>query len=123
MKYIESPYRGAPSLSATTVITADKGKPDYVWIAMIPLMLFFFLDAYYLGLEHRFRTLYNDFMDKLHASTATISDVYTLRLSGSMKTALLSTARAFTSLSMWPFYGLLTSMLIIVRLWVLPRPS
>jgi hypothetical protein len=36
-------------VSATIVIIADKGKPSYVWIALVPLALFFFLDSYYLA--------------------------------------------------------------------------
>jgi hypothetical protein len=109
-------------VSATIVIIADKGKPNYVWIALVPLALFLFLDSYYLGLERRFRTLYNDFVHKLHAGTATTNDVYNLTPSGGFSVTVWSTANSCISLSIWSFYGLLAAMLIIVRLWILPRP-
>jgi hypothetical protein len=38
-------------VSAVLVIVADKGKPDYAWIAMLPIVVFAALDAYYLALE------------------------------------------------------------------------
>jgi hypothetical protein len=109
-------------VSATIVIIADKGKPNYVWMAVLPLVLFFFLDAYYLGLERRFRTLYNDFIKKLHAGSSTTEDVYNLTLSGGFCVTVTSTVTALGSPSIWPFYGLLAAMLIVVRLWILPHP-
>ena len=102
-------------VSAIIVIIADKAKPDYVWIAIIPMALFLFLDAYYLGLERGFRDLYNTFISKLHAKNATDTDVYTLTPNND----LCSTISACMSLSIWPFYGLLAAMLIITRLWIL----
>jgi len=102
-------------VSATIVIIADKGKPNYVWITLIPLALFLFLDAYYLSLERCFRTLYNDFIHKLHANTATTYDLYNLTPSRGMSKAMASTAKALLSPSIWPFYVLLAAMLVIVR--------
>jgi hypothetical protein len=65
-------------VSATVVIIADKSKPEYVWIAFVPLVLFCCLDAYYLALERSFRHRYNAFVDKLHIRSVTVSDLYTL---------------------------------------------
>ncbi|HDZ9313104.1 TPA: hypothetical protein RUZ05_003537, partial [Vibrio cholerae] len=36
-------------VSAVLVIVADKGKPDYAWIALLPTVIFACLDAYYLA--------------------------------------------------------------------------
>ncbi|MDP2601628.1 MAG: hypothetical protein Q8S00_03430 [Deltaproteobacteria bacterium] len=63
-------------VSAIVVIIADKGKPDYVWISIVPIALFLLLDAYYRSLERQFRTVYNDFIRKLHFGTATVEDVF-----------------------------------------------
>jgi hypothetical protein len=106
-------------VSATIVIIADKGKPSYVWIALVPLALFFFLDSYYLGLERRFRALYNDFVDQLHSGTANASDLYNLSPRGGYRYVMAYTVGSLRSLSIWPFYGLLTIMLVIVRVWLL----
>jgi carbon starvation protein CstA len=82
-------------VSAIVVIIADKGRPEYVWISCVPIVLFFALDAYYLGLERLFRDVYNGFVRKLHEGTAT------------------------GSFSIWPFYLLLIIMLLLVKAWVL----
>lgn len=36
-------------VSAILVIVADKGKPEYAYIAMLPTLFFSALDAYYLA--------------------------------------------------------------------------
>jgi len=46
-----------PFVSAVLVIVADKGKPDFAWIALLPFILFLSLDVYYLTLEIAFRAL------------------------------------------------------------------
>jgi len=106
-------------VSAIIVVIADKGEPGYVWIALLPVGLFFLLDAYYLGLERQFRERYNDFIGKLHGGTAEIGDVFIVTpgggLSGSVKAAFV----ACGSVSIWPFYVLLALMLLAVRVWVL----
>ncbi|MGN2393596.1 hypothetical protein ACTFO6_19145, partial [Pelomicrobium sp. G1] len=47
-------------VAAILVIVADKGKPKYALIAVIPTVLFLVLDAYYLALERCFRVSYNE---------------------------------------------------------------
>ena len=42
-------------VSAILVIVADKGKPHIALISIIPILLFFVLDTYYLALENGFR--------------------------------------------------------------------
>lgn len=106
-------------VSAIIVVTADKGQTRLVLIALVPVVILFFLDAYYLGLERQFRERYNVFIDKLHRNTAEVDDVFIVTpgsgLSGSMKAALL----ACGSVSIWPFYILLVLMLTAVRFWIL----
>ena len=106
-------------VSAIIVVVADKGEPGFVWIALVPVGLFFVLDAYYLGLERQFRDWYNDFIGKLHEGNAEVEDVFIVTpgggLAGSMKAALM----ACGSVSVWPFYPLLALMLLAVRMCVL----
>ncbi len=61
-------------VSAVLVIIADKGKPEYAWIAMLPTIVFAALDAYYLALEKAFRNSYNEFISKLHSQSLTEND-------------------------------------------------
>lgn len=49
---------------------------QWLWIVLIPISLFYFLDAYYLGLENDFRYLEASFLKKLHAPEDCSSCVY-----------------------------------------------
>ena len=42
-------------------LTVDALRP-YLWVVLIPDVLFYYLDAYYLGLENDFRNLQSDFI-------------------------------------------------------------
>ncbi len=102
-------------VSAILVIVADKGKPEYTWLSIVPIVLFFFLDAYYLGLEHGFRDRYNEFVRRLHGGTATVEDVFIV----APPSGFGCTARAARSTSVFPFYVLLGGLLVLVRSVVL----
>lgn len=106
-------------VSAIILVVADQGQSKYVWISLVPIVLFFFLDAYYLGLERRFREQHNMFIRKIHSGKMTLEDVFILSPSGGTKAVLTQTMRSFSSISVWPFYGLLALMLAVIRLWVL----
>ena len=106
-------------VSAIIVIIANMGKPNYVWISMIAIGLFLLLDSYYLGLERIFRKKYNDFIQKLHSGSATIKDVFIVTPDVGLWKTISSTSEAALSISIWPFYGLLITMLIAVRIWIL----
>jgi len=101
-------------VSVIIVIIADKGKADYVWISVVPIALFFSLDAYYLALERLFRGVYNDFIRKLHAGSATVGDVLIISPAGALA-VIWAGAKAMLSLSIWPFYLLLLVMLVLVK--------
>jgi len=106
-------------VSAIIVVVADKAEPGYVWIAIVPVALFFLLDAYYLGLERQFRDRYNDFIGKLHEGKAEVEDVFIVTPGGGLSETLKAAFGACRSVSVWPFYLLLALMLLVVRLWVL----
>ncbi len=105
--------------SAVIVIIADKGKPSYVWISVIPLVLFLLLDAYYVALERQFRTVYNDFIRKLHSGKAAVEDLFFVAPRSGVRTASWDILKAGGSISVWPFYTLLALMLVVVRAWIL----
>ena len=106
-------------VSVIIVIIADKSKPELIWIGVIPIILFLFLDSYYLGLEQRFRTVYNDFIKKIHEGSATIEDVFIINPGTGFMINLISTFKSIISISIWPFYVLLSLMIIIVQKYVL----
>ena len=47
-------------VSALLALYASSGKSVYILIAIVPAIIFWFLDAYYLQQERRFRGVYND---------------------------------------------------------------
>lgn len=99
-------------VSAILVVVADKGKPEYVWLALIPTILFFGLDAYYLALEKMFRLSYNNFIDKLHQGRVIGSDLYVVVPSGNMIRTMWASILSF---SIWPFYLTLILMVLIAK--------
>ena len=99
-------------VSAILVIVADKGKPDYAWIALIPNLLFMALDTYYLALEKGFRLTYNNFVSKLHGGEATYADLYFVSPSGSQSKHQRESLKSF---SVWGFYSTLLLLIIIAR--------
>jgi hypothetical protein len=105
-------------VSAIIVIIADKQEPDYVWIALTPIALLGLLDAYYLGLEKRFRDKYNDFIRKLHEDQVSIEDMFVVS-PGTGCQIVRAAVCSLISLSVWPFYGLLGATLVAVRIWIL----
>lgn len=103
-------------VSAVLVIVADKGKPQYAWIAVIPTVLFLVLDAYYLALEKGFRDSYNAFIDKLHRGAIQASDLYAVVPSGPLLKQFL---RSLLSFAVWPFYLTLLAMIYLAKTLVL----
>lgn len=101
-------------VAAVLVIIADKGKPDYAWIALLPTVVFLALDAYYLALEKGFRNSYNQFVSKLRAGSITEEDLYSVMPVGNMSELQLKAAKSF---SVWGFYISL-GVLIGVTKWI-----
>lgn len=103
-------------VSAILVIVADKGKPQYALIAIIPNVLFLVLDSYYLALERVFRQSYNNFIEKLHNGRIVASDLYAVSPSGSLLKTFFASLLSF---SIWPFYLTLLGMIWIVKIIVI----
>ncbi|HMT92454.1 hypothetical protein [uncultured Thiothrix sp.] len=88
-------------VSAILVLVAEKGMVHAAALAIIPAVLFCFLDAYYLALEKQFRSAYNQFINALHAGTLQASELYKVRADGKLPTTFLE---ALVSWAVWPFY-------------------
>jgi hypothetical protein len=99
-------------VSAILVLVADKGKPQFAYIAIIPTLLFFALDVYYLALEKMFRTAYNNFIHKLHSGKIKAEDLFAMKPSGHMPDAIIDAVKSF---SIWPFYIVLLLMIFVTK--------
>ncbi len=105
-------------VSAVLVLAARTAQPQHALLALVPMLLFLILDAYYLALERAFRNSYNDFVRMLHRGGLAQSCVYKVAPTG-MGSRLA--VRCVASLSIWLFYLLVTAMVILV--WRLAIPS
>lgn len=103
-------------VSAILVIVADKGKPQYAWLAFIPTILFLVLDAYYLSLERGFRNAYNAFIKKLHEQSLQPEDLFVVVPQGGMLRLFFLSLISF---SVWPFYGTLAGMIYAAKALVI----
>ena len=102
-------------VAAILVLVARTGAPAYALLALIPAVLFLFLDAYYLALEQVFRNSYNAFVHKLHSDGAVgLADLYVVRPAGPVNKQMLVSLR---STSVWPFY--LALVVAILLVWAL----
>jgi hypothetical protein len=103
-------------VSAILVVVADKGKPNFAWIALIPTLRFASLDIYYLALEKGFRNGYNAFTNKLHDGKLETSDLYSVDSVGKQSCLRFKAAASF---SVWGFYGAILLMIALTRWLVL----
>lgn len=99
-------------VSAVLVIVADKGKPEYAYIAMLPTVVFAALDAYYLALEKAFRNSYNDFIAKLHSKVLTETDLYSVAPKGNLSYLQWESLKSF---SVWGFYLSLAVLIFVTK--------
>lgn len=103
-------------VSAILVIVADKGKPNFAFIALVPTLLFLALDAYYLAMEKAFRASYADFVKKLHSGLAEAEDLYAVAPLGSYSKHQVEALKSF---SVWGFYATLIVLIELARSVVL----
>jgi len=102
-------------VSAILVIVADKQRPQYVWLSLVPTVLFFGLDAYFLALERGFRASYNAFIKKLHSNALEVDDLFVVEPKGGLAAHFKIALR---SLSIWPFYGMMLLVIVITSILV-----
>jgi hypothetical protein len=102
-------------VSALAVVAAQAAKVKLLLVAAFPILLFAALDAYYLGLERRFRACYESFAKKLHEGTARIDDVFVVAPRLRFRGLFVEAFQAFGSFSIWPFYLGLTAILWFLR--------
>ena len=104
-------------VAATLVLVARTGEPRHALIALIPTLLFLFLDSYYLALERAFIRSQNVFVANLHKGELLLTDVYKIVPTG-MGWRLVGRC-LLGSVSILPFYVLVTATVLMSWGWVL----
>ena len=108
-------------VAATLVLVARTGEPQHALIALVPTLLFLFLDSYYLALERAFIGSQNAFVAKLHRGELDSSDLYRVVPTG-MGWRLVGRC-LLGSVSIWPFYLLVGVTILLTWLLIIPSDS
>jgi hypothetical protein len=98
-------------VSALLAIYADKQNYLYPLIAVLPAVIFWFLDAYYLWQERKFRGLYND-VAGVSKNQQTI-ELFAMR-PDLYKGSDYSYWKVFFSVTIWPVYAPVIAILFVV---------
>ena len=104
-------------VAAVLVLVARTGEPEHALIALIPALLFLFLDGYYLALERAFIASQNAFVDKLHKGELAPAAIYKVAPTGMGLRLVLRCL--FGSVSILPFYLLVAATVLTAWCWVL----
>ena len=70
-------------------------EPNAALIALVPTILFWVLDSYYLALERAFRNSYNDFVTRLHSDDLKDAKVFKIVPTGSVPRLILACQKSF----------------------------
>ena len=98
-------------VAAILVLVARTGEPQHALIALVPILLFLFLDSYYLALERAFIASQNAFVAKLHEGELETTDVFKVVPIG--MGWWLVVRSLFGSLSILPFYLLIAATVLL----------
>jgi hypothetical protein len=99
-------------VSAIIAFAGTTKNEAIVAVAIVPLLIFGFLDAAYLGEERRYRQLYNDMVAKIRDGCYAPEDRFVLRPQADGGDYV----RALRSWSVWSVYLGLIAAYLIVRL-------
>ena len=102
-------------VSATLVLVARTENAQHALIALVPAVLFLLLDTYYLALERGYRESYEVFVQKLHNNELRLSDLYMVK---PCRAIPLLCWHSLPSFSIWPFYLMLTVLVLFTRLFI-----
>ncbi len=91
---------------------ANDAIRGYLWIALIPTVLFLVLDAYYLGQEKRFRDIEASFVEKVKLGEDVLPELYTFRLSGEHFFGYFW--KGLQSPSTWVMYATVAALIILI---------
>ena len=100
-------------LSALLVLVVREDRGDLGWLGLLPVLVFWGLDAYFLWQERLFRALYDRVRLIDEAEIDFSMDVGVVRAA-----SRLTWSRALISRTLIPFYGVLAAVVIIVAVVV-----
>jgi hypothetical protein len=98
-------------LSAIIAVAVSLKSIQFVYVAMVPCLLFWILDSIYLQQERKFVVIYREAI-----KPNTILSDFEINLESEMVKADKKTwyLRVFFSRTMWPFYGMMLAIVILI---------
>ena len=101
-------------VSAILALAYQQNSTTISNLAYIPLLLFFFLDSYYLSIERNLRNEFGEFVTALHKGSLNKEQIYQLEIRSNFFHQIAQTLKtAFSSASILPFYGVFICLVII----------
>ena len=102
-------------ISALLVLVAREGRASVTLFALVPILVFWGLDAYFLCQERLYRALYG------HVRTLSASDIDFSMDAKQFAAPRLRWRRVLVSRTLWPFYCVLAVAVIVAVLIVQPE--
>lgn len=111
-------------VSALLALYASSSNSNYVFVAIVPAIVFWFLDAYYLQQERKFRGLHEDIVngnDNIKPFSMSISDYKYDKTDSNSKSKSKKYCywNVFFSPTILPLYGIIVVALIVGGVLVL----
>ncbi len=101
-------------VSAMLVFVMKEQEWNALTILLLPVFLFYVLDAYYLSVEREFVVLSRAISRKVQEGTVQLSDVFVFRTAKRLKRACLVLRAMLWSWSTLPFYGTISGVLLAI---------
>ena len=102
-------------IAAAIAIQWSQDQLDNVLWLLVPTVLFMFADLYYLGMERHFKNLQKLFINKVRLGKDVSDAVYSIPQTSKCE-QICNTFKAFDSLSVWPFYIIVVSCIVGVKM-------
>lgn len=104
-------------ISAMLVFVFKDQQWDVLKILLLPVGLFYVLDAYYLSVEREFVALSKVISKKVQEGTVQMSDVFVIHTAKRLARICLLLKAMFWSWSTLPFYGTIGGVLLWIICW------
>lgn len=103
-------------VGAMLALFIQSEKADCLCIAIIPTILFYIADSYYVSLERDFRVLYTEFVESINNENIDYKTIFVIKPISSFAHRVSSLGKSLLSFSTAMFYILLTLIIIVLQI-------
>ena len=98
-------------ISAMIIFFYEERQTLNRFILFLPIIIFYLLDCYYMGLERLFRQKYNEFIERLQTDSKIENDII---LNIKIKEKIIYSLKGFISLSTTPIYLIMCIFIFLI---------